>query len=227
MALNYRLSVYFSLLDDPMSAGTDAFLQWDGLHAYAFPPFALIRRILNMLLDRKGTHLALIAFFWPQKEWFPDSRVWLWLQCPFHLGEIFSDSHISITCTRNSLCFTFMFDNYTAIRLQFRSLDGSPRSFLFAAGNLHSVCVNTIGSVIGHGALIGDTPSLLLWLRLLNFCFLFGWINTSPFLPSRVIVPLLLQFLKSFMTAVCCWISFGLLSWSALAILFALCLGTW
>ena len=41
---NRRCSIYFSPFHDPMSAGTDAFLQsWDGLQAYAFPPVATFR----------------------------------------------------------------------------------------------------------------------------------------------------------------------------------------
>ena len=41
-SLNHRLPVYFSPMVDPQSAGTDAMLQsWDGLQAYAFPPFGL------------------------------------------------------------------------------------------------------------------------------------------------------------------------------------------
>ena len=40
---NHRCSIYFSPYRDPQSAGTDAFLQsWDGLQAYAFPPFSII-----------------------------------------------------------------------------------------------------------------------------------------------------------------------------------------
>ena len=55
----------------PMAPGMDAFLQeWDGLQAYAFPPFALIRHVLNKLHSCKGILLTLIAPFWPQKEWF-------------------------------------------------------------------------------------------------------------------------------------------------------------
>ena len=70
-ALNYRLSVYFSPLNDPMAAGTDVFLQeWDRLQAYAFPPFALIFQVINKLRSCKGTLMTLIALFWPQKEWF-------------------------------------------------------------------------------------------------------------------------------------------------------------
>ena len=47
-----------------MAACADAFLQvWDGLQAYACPPFALIRRVLNKLRTCRGT-------CWPQNEWF-------------------------------------------------------------------------------------------------------------------------------------------------------------
>ena len=70
-SLNCRLPVYFSPLNDPMVAGTDALLQpGDGLQAYAFPPFALICQVLNKLRSSWGTLLTLIAPLWPQKEWF-------------------------------------------------------------------------------------------------------------------------------------------------------------
>ena len=52
---NRCCSIYFSPFHDPMSAGTDAFLQsWDGLQAYAFPPVAIIPRVLVKLGD--GAH---------------------------------------------------------------------------------------------------------------------------------------------------------------------------
>ena len=72
-ALNCRLLVYFSSLNDPMAVGTGAFLQlWYGLQVYALKPFTLIRQVLNKLRTYKGTLLTLIAPFWPQKEWFPE-----------------------------------------------------------------------------------------------------------------------------------------------------------
>ena len=68
--LNYRLPIYFSTLNNPMAVGTDAFLQsWDGLQAYVFPPFALVRRVINKLRSCKGTLLTLVAPLWPQMEW--------------------------------------------------------------------------------------------------------------------------------------------------------------
>ena len=59
---NHRCSIYFSPFRDPQSAGTDAFLQsWDGLQAYAFPPVAIIPRVLAKLRASKRTELTLVA----------------------------------------------------------------------------------------------------------------------------------------------------------------------
>ena len=70
---NHRCSIYFSPFRDPRSAGTDAFLQsWDGLQAYAFPPVAIIPRVLAKLRASKGTELTLVAPHWAQRPWFSD-----------------------------------------------------------------------------------------------------------------------------------------------------------
>ena len=72
-SLNLRLPVYFSPMVDPQSAGTDAMLQsWDGLQAYAFPPFGLLSRVLAKVRQSQGLELTLIAPFWPQHPWFSD-----------------------------------------------------------------------------------------------------------------------------------------------------------
>ena len=72
-ALSHRCSVYFAPMSDPMAAGTDAMLQsWDHLQAYAFPPFAMVRQVLNKVRESEGLVMTLIAPFWPSKEWFPD-----------------------------------------------------------------------------------------------------------------------------------------------------------
>ena len=42
------------------------------LQAYAFPPIAIIRRVTLNLRASHNCNLALIAPFWPQREWFPD-----------------------------------------------------------------------------------------------------------------------------------------------------------
>ena len=58
---------------DQQSAGTDAMLQsWDNLHAYAFPPFGFIHRVLAKVLLSRNVEMMLIAPFCPLKPWFPD-----------------------------------------------------------------------------------------------------------------------------------------------------------
>ena len=72
-SLNHRLPVYFSPMYGPQSAGTDVLLQlWDGLQAYAFPPFGLLPRVLVKVHASKRLELTLVAPFWPQHHWFPD-----------------------------------------------------------------------------------------------------------------------------------------------------------
>ena len=71
--LNFRLANFISPFQDPMAIATDAFLyNWDHQELYAFPPFSLVRKVLNKLKISQGTTLILVAPFWPQKEWFPD-----------------------------------------------------------------------------------------------------------------------------------------------------------
>ena len=66
----HRCLIYFSPFRDPRSAGTDAFLQsWDGLQAYAFPPVAVIPRVLTKLRASKGTVLTLVTPHWAQRPW--------------------------------------------------------------------------------------------------------------------------------------------------------------
>ena len=76
---NRRCSIYFSPFRDPMSAGTDSFLQsWDGLQAYAFPPVAIILRVLAKLRASSGTELTLVAPHWAQRPWFSDCSSFRW-----------------------------------------------------------------------------------------------------------------------------------------------------
>ena len=72
-SLTARLPVFFAPAWEPKATGVDAFLQpWDNLQAYAFPPIAIIRRVLLKLRASHHCDLSLIAPFWPQREWFPD-----------------------------------------------------------------------------------------------------------------------------------------------------------
>ena len=70
---NFRLQAFVSPFPDPVAIASDAFLfDWNHLELYAFPPTAVIRRVINKLLSAQGTFLTLIAPFWPRQEWFPD-----------------------------------------------------------------------------------------------------------------------------------------------------------
>ena len=84
-AFNYCLPVYFSSMVDPQSVGMDAMLQsWDGLQAYAFPPFGLLSRVLAKVRQSRGMELTLVAPFWPRHPWFPD-LLELLVEIPFFL----------------------------------------------------------------------------------------------------------------------------------------------
>ncbi|XP_071479361.1 uncharacterized protein [Diadema antillarum] len=69
--LNKQLPVYCTKHNDPAALMTDAFtMQWNRFLGYAFPPFALIPRVLQKVLTDKAT-LLLIAPWWPKRPWFP------------------------------------------------------------------------------------------------------------------------------------------------------------
>ena len=118
-SLTARLPVYFSPASDPRAAGTDALLQpWDDLQAYAFPPIAIIRRVLLKLRSSKNCELTLIAPFWPQRDWFPD------------LLELLSDIPITLSDRRDLLRqphFHRFHQNLPMLRLTaWRLSSGSP-----------------------------------------------------------------------------------------------------
>ena len=71
--LNKKLPLFCSLVPDPEAVMEDAFMHpWDGLEVYAFPPFALVRRVLNRLMRSAACTMILVAPLWPHREWFAD-----------------------------------------------------------------------------------------------------------------------------------------------------------
>jgi len=69
-ALNARLPLYCARTQDPAAWRIDAFsFRWTGLRAYAFPPFALIPRVLRKIREDKAWVL-LIAPRWPRRSWY-------------------------------------------------------------------------------------------------------------------------------------------------------------
>ena len=68
---NHQLPVYCTRAPDPRAWQTDALaIRWNGLLAYAFPPFSLIPRVVTKL-EQEDCKVLLIAPFWPRQPWFP------------------------------------------------------------------------------------------------------------------------------------------------------------
>ena len=69
---NYKLPLYVSPVPDSHALAVDAFsLNWNLLHAYAFPPAILIPSILAKIRQSR-CRIVLIAPFWPQQPWFSE-----------------------------------------------------------------------------------------------------------------------------------------------------------
>ena len=68
---NNQLPTYCSRVPDPNAWQIDALsIPWEGLLAYAFPPFSLIPRVLTKI-ETAHCRVLLIAPFWPRQPWFP------------------------------------------------------------------------------------------------------------------------------------------------------------
>ena len=71
--LNAKLPLYCSLVPDPQAVFEDAFRHpWDDLDLYAFPPFALVGRVIARVQQSSRVAMTLVAPLWPEKEWFED-----------------------------------------------------------------------------------------------------------------------------------------------------------
>ena len=71
--LNAKLPLYCSLVPDPQAVFEDAFRHpWDDLDLYAFPPFALVGRVIARVQQSSRVATTLVVPLWPEKEWFAD-----------------------------------------------------------------------------------------------------------------------------------------------------------
>ena len=62
-----------SLVPDPQAVFEDAFRHpWDDRDLYAFPPFALVGRVIARVRQSSRVAMTLVAPLWPEKEWFAD-----------------------------------------------------------------------------------------------------------------------------------------------------------
>lgn len=68
---NTKCENFVSWGRDPEAVGVDAFtISWRTYYFYAFPPFALILRVLQKIINDK-TEGILVVPFWPTQPWYP------------------------------------------------------------------------------------------------------------------------------------------------------------
>ena len=68
---NHKLPQFVSPVPDSLAVAVDALtLPWDDLDAYAFPPTAILGKVVQKLLDSPCKRLILIATGWPNMPWF-------------------------------------------------------------------------------------------------------------------------------------------------------------
>ena len=68
---NFKCEKYVSWKRDPGAVMIDAFtISWKNLNFYAFPPFSLILRVLNKIINEKATGIVVVPH-WPTQVWFP------------------------------------------------------------------------------------------------------------------------------------------------------------
>lgn len=74
----FQLPTYWSWKPDPDAEGVDAFtVKWKNLAAYAFPPFCLIARCVQKVLQEEAD-LLLVAPVWTSQFWYPMLLTSLW-----------------------------------------------------------------------------------------------------------------------------------------------------
>ena len=70
--LNHRLPLYVSPIPDQKALSIDAIsMDWNRIHAYAFPPFHLIQTVINKIRISQ-CKIVLIAPLLPDRPWFPE-----------------------------------------------------------------------------------------------------------------------------------------------------------
>ena len=70
---NHKLPRFVSPVPDTLAVAVDALtLPWEDLDAYAFPPTAILSKVVEKLLDSPCKRFILIAPGWPNMPWFWD-----------------------------------------------------------------------------------------------------------------------------------------------------------
>ena len=68
---NAKLPTFCTRVFHPQAWAVDAMsISWDGMDAYAFPPLAILHRVL-LKIRASRTRVLLVAPLWPRQPWFP------------------------------------------------------------------------------------------------------------------------------------------------------------
>lgn len=68
---NSKCPVYVSWKSDPDAWAIDAFtIPWENLNFYAFPPFSVILKTLQKIINDKAEGIIVVPY-WPTQPWFP------------------------------------------------------------------------------------------------------------------------------------------------------------
>lgn len=69
--INAKCKKYISWKKDPYAFNIDAFtIDWSSFFFYAFPPFALILKVLNKIVADRATGIVVVPQ-WPSQAWYP------------------------------------------------------------------------------------------------------------------------------------------------------------
>ena len=69
--ISRKLPMFYSLYREPESSGINALTpNWDSLFGYAYPPIALLPRVLRKIRLHPTAEVILVAPFWPSQIWF-------------------------------------------------------------------------------------------------------------------------------------------------------------
>lgn len=69
--LNAKCRRFYSRFPDPESEGVDALtISWKDEDFYAFPPFAIIARVLRKIINDRATGTFVVPL-WPTQPWYP------------------------------------------------------------------------------------------------------------------------------------------------------------
>lgn len=68
---NHKCDRYVSWLRDPGAEAVDAFtIKWHNLKFYAFPPFSLVLRVIQKIINDQATGILVVPF-WQSQAWYP------------------------------------------------------------------------------------------------------------------------------------------------------------